>query len=244
LGGIFLTNAIIGETMGMKIVSLEAIFGLPPAQIQLLGNLKFDFNFPVGVLIWPIVFIVSDLINEYFGVKGVKQISFLTMGLMFYSILMVTLFTHLPPAQFWLDLYQKEQQININKSYSLIFSQTTNIVIGSFTAFLVSQLLDSYVFHQIKKKTGAKKIWLRATGSTLVSQMVDSFVVLFMTYYLLANPAWSFNQVISAALLSYSYKFMVAILLTPVLYIAHNFIDNYLGIEEAKEMVEKAVEEN
>ncbi|TAG87739.1 MAG: VUT family protein [Bacteroidetes bacterium] len=244
LGGFFLTNAIIGECMGMKAFSLEALLGTQPAQISILGGIKLDFNFMVGVLVWPFVFITTDIINEYFGTKGVKQISFLTVILMFYALLMVNLFTQLPPAPFWSDLYQKQYQVNINQSYGLVFSQTTNIIIGSFTAFLVSQLLDSYIFHLIRKATGTKQIWLRATGSTLVSQLIDSFVVLFVSYYFLGNPAWTLQQVISIALLNYGYKFLVAILLTPVLYSAHSLIDNYLGIEEAKKMVEESIDEN
>lgn len=244
LGGFFLTNALIGETMGMKAFSLEHLIGVSPAQIPFLGGIKLDFNFMVGVLVWPFVFVTTDIINEYFGTKGVKQISFLAVILMFYALLMVSIFTQLPPAPFWTELYQKEHQVNINQSYSLVFSQTTNIIIGSFTAFLVSQLLDSYIFHWIRKNTGTKKIWLRATGSTLVSQIIDSFVVLFVSYYFLGNPAWTLNQVISVALLNYSYKFLVAILLTPLLYFAHSVIDNYLGLNEAKEMVEHSVEEN
>ncbi len=64
-----------------------------------------------------------------------------------------------------------------------IFRQGLWIIIGSMVAFLIGQVLDVLVFHRIKKITGEKRIWLRATGSTLVSQLVDSFVVLFIAFY-------------------------------------------------------------
>ena len=102
-------------------------------------------------------------------------------------------------------------------------------------AFLIAQLLDASVFHWLRKLTGNKKIWLRATGSTLVSQLIDSFVVLFIAFFLFGN--WSFNQVLSVAIINYIYKFTVAVVLTPLLYVAHYFIDNYLGLSKVRQIM-------
>ena len=77
-----------------------------------------------------------------------------------------------------------------------------------------------------------------ATGSTLVSQLVDSFVVLYVAFYVFGN--WSMDQVLSVANTNYWYKFAAAILLTPVLYLAHYLIDRYLGPEETAELQEEA----
>ena len=87
-------------------------------------------------------------------------------------------------------------------------------------------------------------IWLRATGSTLVSQLVDSFVVLFIAFYLFANPPWSFKQVVAVGIINYIYKFVVAIVLTPLLYLAHGIIDKYLGKEKALELSEEAAQKS
>ena len=112
---------------------------------------------------------------------------------------------------------------------------------------LVGQILDVLVFHRIKRITGENRIWLRATGSTLVSQLVDSFIVLFIAFYLGpklqgdASKQWTLNQVAVTGTGNYIYKFVVAILLTPVIYLVHNWIERYLGFEKAMQMKKAAM---
>ena len=114
-------------------------------------------------------------------------------------------------------------------------------------AFLIGQVLDVLVFHRIKKLTGEKSIWLRATGSTLVSQLVDSFVVLFIAFYIgkriqtNQGEPWSLHQVLVTGTGNYIYKFAVAIVLTPVIYLIHGWIEKYLGKKLANEMKEAAM---
>ncbi|GEO05384.1 membrane protein [Adhaeribacter aerolatus] len=232
LCSIFLANALLAEIIGVKIFSAEALLGLPGAQIPLLPGFTLDFNLTAGVIIWPIVFITTDIINEYFGKEGVKRISIITVCLILYMFLVITVITNLPPAQFWLDVNGKDaagNAFNIDFAFNSIFRQGGGIIIGSVVAFLISQFLDASVFHWLRKLSGSKKIWLRATGSTLVSQLIDSFVVLFIAFYVFGN--WSLPQIISVAIINYIYKFTVAIVLTPLLYIGHYFIDAYLGRE-------------
>jgi queuosine precursor transporter len=228
LFGIFLTNAIVAEIIGVKIFSVESTFGLQPLHLQILGY-TWDINQTAGALNWPFVFITSDIINEYFGRKGVKKISFYTAGFIAYSFLIIYAATLLVPADFWIEVNNNNDNFNINTAFSKIFRQGMGIIIGSLTAFLISQLIDSYVFHRIKTATGNKKLWLRATGSTLVSQFIDSFVVIGIAFVIFGN--WSLGQWFSTAMNSYLYKFFIAILLTPVIYFAHNWIDRYLGIK-------------
>jgi len=124
---------------------------------------------------------------------------------------------------------------DINESYSMLLKQGMGIIIGSLTAFMVGQLVDAYVFHFIRRKTGHAKLWLRATGSTLVSQLIDSFLVLFIAFYLLGR--WSFSQVIAVASLQYVYKVTLAIALTPVLNVVHTWVDRYLGEKHERKNV-------
>jgi uncharacterized integral membrane protein (TIGR00697 family) len=235
LNGIFLTNAIIAEVIGTKIFSLEKLLQIAPAQIQLWGVPPLDFNLTAGVIIWPLVFVTTDLINEYFGTEGVKKISWLAAFFIAYSFLIFWAVTYLPPADFWLEIHQKDDAgnyFNINFAFATIFLQGLGIIIGSITAFLVGQLIDAYTFQAIKKITGSQKIWLRATGSTLVSQLIDSVVVLFVAFYIFGK--WSLEQVISVSIINYIYKFVVAIALTPLLYVAHAWIDEFLASEPSK----------
>ncbi len=240
LCGLFLTNALIAEMVGSKIFSVETLLGMMPVQIPIAGQ-KLDFNMTAGVINWPIVFVTSDIINEYFGKRGVKRISYLTAGFIVYMFLVVYIATLLPPAGFWLEVNATDdagKAFNINEAYARIFRQGLGIMIGSITAFLLGQLLDISVFSWLRRKTGSRYIWLRATGSTLFSQLVDSFVVISVAFWVFGN--WDLSMVFSVGTINYIYKGIVAILITPVLYIAHYFIDRYLGKENAERMVEEA----
>jgi queuosine precursor transporter len=241
LSAIFLTNALVAEIIGVKIFSAETLLGVEPAHIHLFGDFVLDFNLTAGAVIWPFVFITSDIINEYFGKAGVRRISFLTAGFVAYSFLIIFFVTTLPPAQFWLDVNAKDSAgnaVNIDRAFQMIFRQGLGIIIGSLTAFLIGQVLDASVFHSIKRITGSRMIWLRATGSTLVSQLIDSFVVLFIAFYVFGN--WSLTQVLAVGIINYLYKSVAAIVLTPLLYAAHAGIDRYLGPEHAKDLANEA----
>jgi queuosine precursor transporter len=241
LSAIFLTNALVAEIIGVKIFSAETLLGTKPAQIHLFGDFVLDFNLTAGAVIWPFVFITSDIINEYFGKAGVRRISFLTAGFVAYSFLIIYAVTTLPPAQFWLDVNAKDaagNAVNINNAFQMIFRQGMGIIIGSLTAFLLGQILDASVFQWLRGRTGSKQIWIRATGSTLVSQLIDSFVVLFIAFYIFGN--WSLTQVLAVSLINYLYKTVAAIVLTPLLYVAHAGIDRYLGKEQADALTTEA----
>jgi len=229
LTGIFITNAIIAEILGTKIFDFSFLK---------------NFSLSVGVLIWPIVFITTDIINEYFGKSGVKKISYFTIILILYVFLIVFLSTKLTPNTYWLNINSTDNSGNpfdIDYAYNTIFLQSTGIIIGSVFAFLLAQLLDVFIFQKIKKITKGKFIWLRATGSTLISQLIDSFVVLTIAFYFLApeGKEWSINQVFVVGFDNYTFKFFVAIIITPFIYLAHYLIDSYLG----KDLAEKAKEQ-
>ena len=158
--------------------------------------------------------------------------------------MIIYLVTKLVPASFWLDLNNTDKDgnaFNINYAFQTIFRQGLGIIIGSLVAFLIAQLLDVFIFQRLRHITGKKMVWLRATGSTLVSQLIDSFVVLGIAFYIFGN--WSMMQILSVGIINYIYKFTVAILLTPLLYVAHYFIDRYLGQDVANKMADEAGED-
>ncbi len=241
LAGIFIGNALLAEIIGVKIFSLEQTLNLPGAQIPLLDGNKLDFNLTAGVLIWPVVFLTTDLLNEYFGKQGVRWVSFLTAGLIAYAFVVIYISIHLSPAPFWQEIHNQDDAGNtfhINFAFKRLFGQGLGIICGSLVAFLLGQLLDVFIFQKIKRLTGAKYLWLRATGSTLISQLIDSFVVLLLAFYLLAPQGlrWSMAQILSVAIINYLYKCVVALLFTPLLYLSHRLIDKYLGNTLSKRM--------
>ena len=246
LGGFFITNALIAEFIGVKIFSLEKTLGFYPLNLRLFGVDGLGFNLTAGVMLWPVVFIMTDIINEYYGKKGVRLLSNMAVVLILYAFLMFFTGINLVPNDWWqfqsgLSDDPAKSLSDMDLAFRKIFGQGLWIIIGSLVAFLVGQIVDVMVFHRIKKVTGEKKIWLRATGSTLVSQFIDSYIVLIVAFYIGAD--WDLVLVLAIGTVNYFYKFFLALLLTPLIYLGHYLIDNYLGKDLAEEMkVEAAVQ--
>ncbi len=240
LSGIFITNALLAEIIGVKIFSMEGLLGLEPANLSILG-FDMSFNLTAGVLIWPIVFLTTDLINEYFGKPGVKRISYLTAILIAYAFVVIFLSMELPPAGWWIMREDAGGNVvNMDIAFNQVLGQGQRIIIGSLVAFIVGQLVDVFVFQRLRRMTGSRMLWLRATGSTLVSQLVDSFVVLFIAFY----GIFTNEQIVAIGITNYIYKFTVAILLTPVVYLGHSLIDGYLGKTNAEQLSIEASEKS
>jgi uncharacterized integral membrane protein (TIGR00697 family) len=196
LAGIFITNAVVAELIGGKLIQIG------------------PFVMSIGILPWPIVFLTTDLINEYFGEKGVKKLSFITACLIAYAFMAITI-----PAAKGISPVNDEQ-------FHAVFGQSMWIIVGSIIAFMISQLIDVSVFWFFKNRTGNKKIWLRATGSTIISQLFDSFIVLGIAFWLPGKI--DFDTFLSSALIGYTFKLAIAILLTPLIYAGHHLIKKYL----------------
>lgn len=238
LGSFFVANAILAEFIGVKIFSLEKTFNRLPVNFSILGYDNLSFNLSAGVLLWPVVFIMTDIINEYFGRRGVRFLSFTAAGLILYSFLMVYVAMFLHPADFWTARETSGGILNMDLAFNTVYGQGMWIIAGSLTAFLIGQLVDVTVFHFFKEKTGTAKIWLRATGSTLVSQLIDSFVVLIIAFYF--GAGWDIRLVLAIGIVNYTYKFFIAVVITPLLYLIHYLIDIYLGKELSEKLMAEA----
>ena len=239
LGGFFITNTLVAEFIGIKIFSLEETLGFTPLNMKLFGVDGLGFNLTAGVMLWPVVFVMTDIINEYYGKKGVRMLSNMAVVLILYAFLMFFIGIKLEPNQWWqfesgLREDPSQSLTDMDLAFSRVFGQGLWIIVGSLVAFLVGQIVDVLVFHRIKKVTGEKKIWLRATGSTLISQFIDSYVVLVIAFYVGAD--WDLVRVLAIGTVNYLYKFSLAILLTPLIYLGHYVIDRYLGHKLAAEM--------
>lgn len=200
LAGIFITNAVVAELIGGKLIYVG------------------PYVMSVGILPWPIVFITTDLINEYFGQKGVKKLSIITACLIAYAFVVLFGALQIPAVQ-GAGLVTDDQ-------FNGVFGQSLWIIVGSITAFLVSQLIDVTVFHFFKNKTGNKMIWLRSTGSTVVSQLFDSFIVLGIAFWFTGKM--STEMYITSAFTGYFVKLILAVLLTPFIYLGHSIIQKYI----------------
>lgn len=235
-----MANALIAEFVGAKIFSLEKTLGLSPVSLSFFGVENLSFNMTAGVLLWPVVFVMTDVINEYFGKSGVRTLSFFAAGLIAYAFAMVGLAIASAPADFWKTT---PDGFDVDLAYAYTLGQGMWIIVGSLAAFLVGQLVDVFVFQRIRKITGEKYIGLRATVSTLVSQLIDSYLVLFIAFYLKPGSGWSLALVAAVGTVNYLYKSFMAVALTPLLYVAHRVIDGYLGVELSKSLTESAAAE-
>ncbi len=240
LATFFVANAILSEFIGVKIFNVEATLGIPKFDINLLGVPSLSFNMSAGVLTWPLIFIMTDIINEYFGVRQVRFLSVLTAILISFAFVVVGLAIKLSPSDFWITQDVNGKPLDMNNAFAGIFGQGMWIIVGSIVAFLVGQMADVLMFHKIKRVTGERALWLRATGSTVVSQFIDSFVVIFIAFYLNPQYHWSWQMVAAIGLVNYTYKFIVAILMTPVLYVVHVLIDGYLGRDLSEKLIRMA----
>jgi queuosine precursor transporter len=237
LAAIFISNALLAEFIGGKIFSVERTLGFLPVQWKILGY-TLSGEMTAGVLLWPVVFILTDIINEYFGKKGVRFLSYLAAGLISYSFVMIYLAIGLHPADFWIGTQISKGIPNMDHAFQYIFGQGLWIIVGSLVAFLVGQIADVSVFHWIRRRTGESRLWLRATGSTLVSQLIDTYIVLIIAFYI--GQGWPLSKVLAIGMIGYLYKFLVAVILTPLLYLIHSAIDKFLGKEESQKLIQEA----
>lgn len=234
LAGFFVANTIVAEFVGSKIFSLEKLFGFAPLSMTFFGVDGLGLNLTAGAILWPIVFIITDIINEYYGPKAVRFLSYMAIGIVFYSFFMVFGAIKLPANEWWqyqsgITPNSSDSIVDMGLSFNKVMGQGLWIIIGSMVAFLVGQILDVAVFHKIKAATGEKMIWLRTTGSTLISQLVDSYIVLLIAFWIGAD--WDLSRVLAIGTVNYIYKFAMAILLTPLIYLGHYLIDTFLGHE-------------
>jgi hypothetical protein len=213
LAGLFITNAVTAELISNKLIEI-------PLNVNLFGNELGPFVTIVGILPWPIVFLLTDLLNEFYGYKAVKRLSWITAILIAYCFIIVGLAIQIPAYEI------EGSSLSDDYSFNKVFGQAQMVIVGSICAFLVSQLLDAVLFKWIKSKTGSKYIWLRSTGSTVVSQLIDSYIVLYIGFVL--PGSLSFSDFMTIAPTNYVLKLIIAILLTPLIYLGHYLIKKFV----------------
>jgi uncharacterized integral membrane protein (TIGR00697 family) len=210
LAGFFVTNAVVGELIGGKLIQLG------------------PFTMSIGIIPWPVVFLTTDIINEYFGTKGVRRLSLMTAVLIVYTFILLLA---------GMSIHASGISPVKDEQFRHVFGQSMWIIVGSITAFLTSQLVDVFVFWLIRKRTGRRMIWLRSTGSTVISQLIDSFIVTGIAFWLPGKL--SFSDFINTASTGYVMKLFLALALTPMIYIGHALVHSYLGKEASEELAEE-----
>lgn len=215
LAAFFVTNAIVAELISSKLIHIG------------------PFTMIVGIIPWPIVFLSTDIINEFYGKAVVKKLSVITCFMIAYAFLILFLAINIKAA---------DGSPAGDLEFSKVFGQSLWVIVGSISAFIISQILDAQLFWFIREKTGGKMVWLRSTGSTVISQLIDSYVVIFIGFYF--PGTFTFEQCITIGFTGYVFKLIVAVVLTPMIYIGHGIVKNYLGEKESENIAHKSAEES
>lgn len=199
LAGVFVTHALLGEFVGGKLVEVAG------------------WTMSVGVIPWPVVFVTTDLVNEYFGARAVRRLTFLAVGLIAYAFVVLYLCMIAPASAI--------SPVS-DAAFLEVFGQSMWIIVGSITAFVISQLLDVGVFAFVRKRTGERWLWARAVGSTVVSQLIDTFIINAIAFGLPGQLSGA--QVVELSITNYAYKFLIAIATLPLVYAGHGVIERIL----------------
>ncbi len=210
---LFVTALVVAEATASKLFYL---FDLP-FTYHLLGWSTDKAVLTVGVIAFPVTFIVTDLLNEYFGKKGVRFVVYLGAAMIVFEALLLRIGMAVPEAQ---------NSPVPDAAFDAVFGASGRIILASLIAYLLGELLDVSLFHWLRRKTQGRHLWLRATGSTFGSQFLDTFLVLLIAFY---GPTFPIGAVVAVTLFNYAYKFVIAVLITPLIYVGHALIDRYLG---------------
>ena len=174
---------------------------------------------------------MTDLINEYYGRPGIRFVTFVGVAMIVFEFLILQVAIAVPTAP--ISPVPAE-------AFDLVFGATGRVILGSLTAYLVGQLVDIALFHWLRGLTQGRYLWLRATGSTFGSQLLDSLIVLTVAF----AGQLTMQEILAISLFNYGYKFLIAILITPLIYLAHWAMDAYLGPETAEALIHEAETEH
>ena len=234
LAAFFCVNAVVANFIGVKIFALEDTLGIAPLEWSLFGQ-SGSLSFTAGTLVWPLVFVLTDLANEFYGQRGVRFISWLAVTLILFAFAFASAAIALAPADWWVGAAATQGVPDQQAAFAAIFGQGLWTIAGSTVAFLIGQLIDIAVFVRIRRWTGERLVWLRATGSTAVSQLIDSFVVLWIAF-VLGPQQWPTSLWLAVGTVNYGYKMLAAIALIPLIYLSRRAFTAWLGRERAEQL--------
>ncbi len=234
LAGLFLGTLGIINILGIsRFIDLSFTF----------AQFNIPMIIPIGVLPYPLTFLCTDIISEFYGKKRANGVVWAGLLVNLWILFIIWVAGFLPPHVPLDPVTLLPEVSHPDYAFFRIRNFTTGCVIGSMLAYLAAQLLDVHLFHFWKKVTRGKHLWLRNNASTLVSQLVDTTIVILATYYfsngLPLSPEESvFSQIITLILCCYTFKAICALLDTIPFYLAVFGLCHYFGIN-MKSMIDK-----
>jgi len=213
LSASFVACLLLGDTLGGKLLEFRYF--------------ETSFVLSVGMIPFPVTFLITDLLNEFYGKKAARFVTWVGFAIALFTIAMFTVAVALP----WAPFATAPSWDGTNPAaYSNVFGGSRRILVASLFAYVIGQLLDITVFNYLKRRTQNRHLWLRATGSTVVSQLLDTIVVQFL--------AWSgilpLPKILSLLFTSYALKLLIAIGLTPLVYLGHSLFESWLHLQPVR----------
>lgn len=220
LTGFFVACLVIADIVGIKLFRI-------PLPFPILGYTAIEHT--CGMLTFPVTFLLTDLINEYYGKKGARRVTYIGFAMAIFVFIVINIAQAMPYL---------EADYNVKReSFDAIFGSAKIMYVASLAAYLIGQFADIWIFSSLKKLTGGKLLWLRATGSTVISQFLDSFVVSYLAFSLgrrvfptAGSVPAPFDEVLNIAVTGYTLKFVLAIAITPLIYAGHALMHRYFGL--------------
>jgi uncharacterized integral membrane protein (TIGR00697 family) len=179
----------------------------------------YGHTFSSGIVPFPLTFVLTDLVNEFYGTHGARRLTMAGLGAAVFVWAIITLALSLPTSP--------ESPIP-DAVFKGAFGTSARLYVASLTAYIIGQLLDISLFHGLRRLTGHRMLWLRSTGSTVLSQVVDSVAVSFV--FLVGTKPMGF--ILSNAAHNYFGKLGMAILLTPLVYGLHALFNRHFHVPE------------
>nr|WP_299031080.1 queuosine precursor transporter [uncultured Tenacibaculum sp.] len=186
----------------------------------------FRFEVSVGILPYPITFLITDILSEIYGKKKANQVVVAGIFASFFSMLIILVADYAPAID--------NSPIG-NETFTKVFGLSPLAVLASMLAYLAAQFIDIRIFHFWKRLTKGKHLWLRNNFSTFLSQFIDTFTVLFLLSSFKILP-WS---IFGSLLLSgFLFKVIIAAVDTPVLYVIVYWFRKKFGLKIGEEITE------
>jgi hypothetical protein len=210
LAGVFCTALVVGDILSVKLFEVR------------LGPLVSVMS--VGIVLFPVTFVLTDTLHEFYGKKAARFVTWAGLGMAVFAFAAIYLVLGID----WAPLTRTaDYRGTVESSFNNVFGGSQRILLASMVAYVIGQLSDITLFHLLKRRTHNRMLWLRATGSTVVSQLIDTVVF--------QSVAWAGvlpSQVITGIILSsYAVKLLVAVGLTPIIYGVHALVERWLGIK-------------
>lgn len=212
LAAIFLTSLVMANIIG--ITKFVTVFGL---------------TIPVGMIAYPITFLATDLISEFYGRRRASFLVWVGLGMNAFMLLIMTIGFYASPDAIWSEGILKGDNPDAVNTYATVYGYMVRGTIASMIAYLIAQLTDVHLFHFWKELTGGKHLWLRNNGSTMISQILDTIAVISITLY----PTHSFGDIVSIIISGYLFKFFVALVDTPLFYAGVRLLKGRLAVPES-----------